>query len=183
MRAALPVRALVARCELPFEDLVRDLLRILRERIVDLAAVDQQRRLRLLEIFLHNVRSQPTHSIVSELDSVKPHLEILGDPEARRVRNDRNFAPTLEREPPDGRGPKAIARRPNPSDTLSLERLDDRVHDRLPALGSVPRHPSLAVEVCAGHDVFRERLALEEIRHDRAVSVPCKVIDEELLES
>ena len=99
------------------------------------------------------------------------------------MRNDRNFAPTLEREPPDGRSPKAIPGRPDPSDTLSLERLYDRVDDRLPALGSVPRHPSLAVEVGAGHDVFRERLALEEIRHDRAVSVPCKVIDEKLHES
>ena len=99
------------------------------------------------------------------------------------MRDDRDFAPALECEPPDGRSPKAIPGRPDPSDTLSLERLDDRVHDRLPALGSVPRHPSLAVKVGAGHDVFRERLALEEIRHDRAVSVPCKVIDEELHES
>ena len=121
--------------------------------------------------------------MISEYPSVKPHPEILGYPETRRVRDDRNFAPALKYEPPDGRGPKAIARRPNPSDTLSLERLYDRVHDRLPALRSVPRHPSLAVEVGAGHDVFRERLTLEEIRHDRAVSVPCKVIDEKLRES
>ena len=58
MRAALPVRALVARCELPFEDLVRDLLRILRECIIDLTAVDQQRRLRLVAVFLVELRSE-----------------------------------------------------------------------------------------------------------------------------
>ena len=52
MGAALPVRALVARSELSFEDFVRDLLRILRERIIDLAAVDQQRDLGLVTVFL-----------------------------------------------------------------------------------------------------------------------------------
>ena len=52
--APIPIRALVARRELPAEHLVRKFLGLLRERWVGLARVDEQRRLGLLEIFLQN---------------------------------------------------------------------------------------------------------------------------------
>lgn len=53
MVAAVPVCPLVPRCELAAaEDLIRLSLRLERERGIDLAAVDQERRPGLLAIFL-----------------------------------------------------------------------------------------------------------------------------------
>ncbi len=53
MVAAVPVRPLVSWCELAAaEDLIRLSLRLNGERGVDLATIDQKRRLRLVAIFL-----------------------------------------------------------------------------------------------------------------------------------
>ena len=56
--AARPVRALVARRELAIaKDLVRDLLRLDGELLVDLAGVDEERRLGDFEVLLQIIRS------------------------------------------------------------------------------------------------------------------------------
>ena len=66
MRAPLPVRALVAGSELPAEDLVRDLLRLYRERRVDLGRVEQERCLCLVKVLLFVFLvfyNEPFHSV------------------------------------------------------------------------------------------------------------------------
>lgn len=62
MVAAVPVRPLVSRRELAAaEDLIRLSLRLEGERGIDLAAVDQERRICLVAILLH-VWTQPLSS-------------------------------------------------------------------------------------------------------------------------
>ena len=81
VEARVPIRALVARRELPAEHLVRKFLRLLRERWVGLARVDEQRRLGLLEIFLQNSKCSlisPRRPYVNE----KKHGCSPGDPPA-----------------------------------------------------------------------------------------------------
>ena len=82
MRAPVPVRAFVARRELPAEHLVCDLLRLLREHWVCLTRVDQQRDLRLVEVLLHKtfqvLQSASLFSMRPEQGMIT-HLEVRGD--------------------------------------------------------------------------------------------------------
>lgn len=109
------------------------------------------------------------------------HLKILRRPEAGRVRDDGDCAPALEREMPHGRSPEAVARRPDPGHTLSLEGLDDGVYHGAPGVGTVLGYPGGAVKVLGG--VEAPWVALEDVGHDCAITVACEVIGEKLWDS
>ena len=108
------------------------------------------------------------------------NLEILRDPQARRMRDDRDFGDTVEGEMPGRRGTKTVSRRPDPGYSLGLKRRDSVLNCGDPAVGAVAGHPSFAIEVCTPNCVCRTRVALKEVWDDCAVAIAGEAVGEQL---
>ena len=97
------------------------------------------------------------------------HLEVLGHADTSYVSGNGDLAPTLEREAPHGLCPEAVARSTDPGDALGFEGQDDLVDNGAPGVDAVLGEPCRAVEVLGGFEGVR--VALEDVRHDRAVAI------------
>lgn len=108
------------------------------------------------------------------------YLEILGHTQARRMRNNRGIRFPFKSEMPAGRCAEAVSSRADPSNSLGFQSGDDTIDDGDPAVWAMLRKPCVAVKLRPGSVVFRESLSLEEIWHDGAIAVSCKVINKQL---
>ena len=161
MDAARPVRALVARRKLAIaEDLVCDLLRLDGELLVDLAGVDEERRLGDFEVLLQVIGSLQEGGMRDSDDvDVAREGEVEGETAA--------VAESDGTELGDARG---------------LEGLDYGADEGVGPLWGVTAKPRPNVEVHTGLEgVRRSGLAIEDIWCDNLEAVARKVIGKELL--